>query len=136
MSYRGPTRPSAAPKRAGTTVRLAEPPDADGKAELVALVRAESRELAVHIEAARVRYDRRIRLAGAALTAVGLALALAAPLPTRAAALAGMALAGGPAAMFLGGRGAVDERHVPGWVGVVYAVAGLVGGLAGLALLG
>jgi len=117
---------------------MADPPEElerNEKHEIARVVRAESEAIAAAFEEERRRFDRQIRIAGAALTLVGLGLTTMAPLTDRGAALAGCALLAGPAAVLLGGQGGTRPETIPGWTGWAFAIAGVIGGLLGLATL-
>lgn len=139
-AYRKPTPPAPErepePKR-GTRVRMAETPEeieARERSERARLVREEGRFLAESIERRRTHLDRGIRIAGAVVTLVGIGLVTLAPLPLRAAGLAGMAVTCGPLALFLGGGGeATDAQNLPIWLRAVYGVGAFIGVILGSA---
>jgi hypothetical protein len=99
--------------------------------ERTALLREESRQIAEAIELERAQFDRVVRVAGGAMTVVGIGLAVLAPLSTRGATVSGMALVCGPLAMLLGGQGATRAENVPPWLKWTYVAGAILGSLLG-----
>jgi len=117
---------------------MADPPEElerHEKDEIARVMRVESQALATAFEEERRRFDRQIRGAGVLLAMAGIGLASMAPLSGRGAIVAGMALVGGPAATLLGGQGGTRPETMPTWTGWAFAIAGIIGGLLGLATL-
>jgi len=112
-----------------------EEPEKAAKQEYVELLRTESRALALALDEERRRFDRQIRLAGLALTAVSIGLATLAPLSGRGALVCGAGLVGGPLALLLGGQGGTRPETLPVWTRVVYAGGAIVGMALGSLLL-
>jgi len=104
-----------------------EEPEKASKQEYVELLRAESRALALALDEERRRFDRQVRLAGLALTAVSIGLATLAPLSGRGAIVCGAGLVGGPLAVLLGGQGATRPETLPGWTQAAYAGGATIG---------
>lgn len=135
MTYRAPTPPPPErEKPRGTVVRMPESPEDEARraaSERSALLREESRQIAEAIELERTQFDRIVRVAGGAATAVAIALAAFAPLSVRGATVSGMALVCGPLAMLFGGQGATRADNMPGWLRWTFVAGAIVGSILG-----
>jgi hypothetical protein len=135
MTYRAPTPPAPErEKKRGTVVRMPESPEDEAlrlARERREALQRERSELASALRAEAAVFDRRIRIAGAILTALAAAALVWPPHTTRGAVLQGVALVCGPLALLLGSQGARDAHAMPLRLRALYIGGFLLGAAIG-----